>query len=256
MSHGEFQGKVAVITGAARGIGKATALKLAEGGASVILCDLLLKELDESLAKIKSMGFTAEAHCLDISLQDEVNHMAASVLDKYSAVDILINNAGISQMSPADDIRESDWDQLVGVNLKGTFFCIQSFLATMKENRYGKIVNISSRASLGKTERTAYSATKAGMIGMTRTLALELAPYNINVNCVGPGPIATEMFDRVNPRDSPRTKTIVEAIPLKRMGTPEDVANLIAFFSSESSSFITGQTVYICGGMTVGFAGI
>ena len=111
---------------------------------------------------------------------------------------------------------------------------------------------VSSRASLGKTERTAYSATKAGIIGMTRTLALELAGYNINVNCVAPGPIATEMFDRVNPKDSPRTKAIIEGIPLKRMGTSEDVANLIAFLASEQSSFITGQTVYICGGMSVG----
>ena len=256
MSKGEFQGKVAVVTGAARGIGKATAMKLAQEGASVMLCDLLPNELNASLAEFKDMGFAAAAFNLDISVQEEVNRMAASVLEKYGAVDILVNNAGISQMALADDIRESDWDRLLGVNLKGTFFCIQAFMAGMKENRYGKIVSVSSRASLGKTERTAYSATKAGIIGMTRTLALELAPYNINVNCVGPGPIATEMFDRVNPKDSPRTKAIVESIPLKRMGTSEDVANLISFLSSERSSFITGQMIYICGGMSVGSVGV
>jgi NAD(P)-dependent dehydrogenase (short-subunit alcohol dehydrogenase family) len=122
----------------------------------------------------------------------------------------------------------------------------------MKEKRYGKIVNISSRASLGKQRRTGYSATKAAIIGMTRSLALELAPYNINVNCVGPGPIVTELFDHVNPKESPATQALIQNIPLQRLGTPKDVAALVAFLASQEASFITGQTIYICGGLSVG----
>jgi 3-oxoacyl-[acyl-carrier protein] reductase len=122
----------------------------------------------------------------------------------------------------------------------------------MKDNRYGKIINISSRASLGKLSRIIYGTTKAGLMGMTRNMALELARYGVNVNCVAPGPIATELFKAVNPEGSEKTKAIIDAIPLKRIGRPEDVANLVAFLASDEASFITGQTLFICGGLTVG----
>jgi 3-oxoacyl-[acyl-carrier protein] reductase len=169
-------------------------------------------------------------------------------------VDILVNNAGVVRPALLEDVQEEDWDPVLGVNLKGAFFCTRAVLPTMKKNRYGKIVSIGSRASLGKSERTVYSATKAGLIGLTRTWALELGQHNININYVGPGPIATELFKANNPEDSPKTKAILNAIPLKRMGQPEDVANLVSFLASDEASFITGQSIFICGGITVGLA--
>jgi len=252
MTQNRMLGKVAVVTGAARGIGKAAAERLALEGASVMLCDLLSKELDQTLEQFRNLGFQTEGFQMDVSRLQEVRKMADSVLDRFGTVDILVNNAGLSQKSLATDITEEQWNLIMDVNLKGTFFCTQVFLPVMKQKKYGKIVNISSRTSLGKAERTGYSAAKAGIIGMTRTLALELAPYNINVNCVGPGPIATEMFDQVNPKNSPVTEALVQSIPLRRLGRPEDVAALIAFLASNEASFITGQTVYICGGLSVG----
>jgi len=247
-----MKGKVALVTGAARGIGKAIAERLALEGAAIVICDLLSKELDQTSAQFKKRGFCVESHLLDISSLRQVREMADKVLERFDTLDILINNAGVSQKSLATEITQEELNHLVDINIKGTFYCIQAFLPAMKEKRYGKIVNISSRASLGKPRRAGYSATKAAIIGMTRTLALELAPFNINVNCVGPGPIATELFDQVNPRESPATQALIRNIPLQRLGTPEDVAALVAFFASQEASFITGQTVYICGGLSVG----
>jgi NAD(P)-dependent dehydrogenase (short-subunit alcohol dehydrogenase family) len=150
-----------------------------------------------------------------------------------------------------EKVADSDWDQVVAVNLKGATFCTQAVLPVMKEKRYGRIVNIGSRACLGKTERTVYAATKAGLIGMTRTWALEVGAYNITVNWVGPGLIATELYRQVNPADSERTRKLIEAIPLKRLGEPEDMANAVVFLGSNESAYITGQTLFICGGLSV-----
>jgi NAD(P)-dependent dehydrogenase (short-subunit alcohol dehydrogenase family) len=190
----------------------------------------------------------------DIARKDEVDEVIKQTMKEFGKVDILVNNAGIVRPALLEDVKEEDWDRVVSVNLKGTCFCTQALLPAMKKNRYGKIINIGSRASLGKTDRTVYAATKAGLIGVTRTWALELAPYNINVNYVGPGPIATEMFKSVNPAESEKTKAIMRGIPLRRMGQPEDVANLISFLASDEASFITGQAIFICGGITVGLA--
>ncbi len=191
---------------------------------------------------------------MDISQKEEVNKGVEQVLKQWGRVDILVNNAGIVKPALLEDVQDGDWDDVVNTNLKGTFFCTRAVLPAMKKNRYGKVVNIGSRASLGKSDRTVYSATKAGLIGMTRTWALELAPHNINVNYIGPGPIATELFKQANPEDSPKTKAIYNAIPLKRLGKPEDVANLASFLASDEASFITGQSIFICGGITVGLA--
>ena len=174
--------------------------------------------------------------------------------EHFGRIDILVNNAGIVNPALLEDVREEDWDEVVGTNLKGTFFCTRAVLPMMKIQRYGKIINIGSRASLGKELRTVYGATKAALIGVTRTWALELAQYNINVNYIGPGPIATELFKAANPMESPRTKAIIDGIPLKRVGQPEDVANLVSFLASDEASFITGQAIFICGGLTVGLA--
>jgi NAD(P)-dependent dehydrogenase (short-subunit alcohol dehydrogenase family) len=227
---------------------------MAHEGALVIVLDILSEEASRVADELNSLGAKARAMTADVSKRNEVDQMVEQTLRQFGKVDILVNNAGIVRPAPLEDVKEEDWDRVVSVNLKGTFFCTQAVLPTMKKNKYGKIVNIGSRASLGKSDRTVYAATKAGLIGVTRTWALELAPHNINVNYVGPGPIATELFKSVNPEGSEKTKAIISAIPLQRMGQPQDVANLISFLASDEASFITGQAIFICGGITVGLA--
>ena len=254
MSQGKLGNKVALITGAARGIGKATAIKMMGEGASVSFLDILPEESKRTANELKAMGGKFLAILADVRHKEEVNKAVAQTLEHFGRVDILVNNAGIVNPAPLEEVREEDWDDVVSTNLKGAFFCTQAVIPMMKKNRYGKIINIGSRASLGKEERTVYGATKAGLIGVTRTWALELAQHNINVNYIGPGPIATELFNANNPENSPKTKAIVNGIPLKRMGQPEDVANLVSFLASDEASFITGQAIFICGGLTVGVA--
>lgn len=252
MKEGRLTNRVAVITGGARGIGKATALKMVKEGAAVALLDLLSSDLEKTLQEIKAQGGKVLGLPVDVSYRAEVEQAFAAINAEWGRIDILVNNAGVVYPAPLDKVQDDDWDKVVSVNLKGTFFCTRAALPGMRKNRYGKIINIGSRASLGKEERTVYSATKAGLIGLTRTWALELAPYNINVNYVGPGPIATELFKASNPPDSPRTQAIIRSIPLQRMGEPGDVANLVSFLASDEASFITGQVIFICGGLTVG----
>jgi len=227
---------------------------MAHEGALVIVLDILSEEASRVADELNSLGAKARAMTADVSKRNEVDQMVEQTLKQFGKVDILVNNAGIVRPALLDDVQEEDWDRVVAVNLKGTFFCTQAVLPTMKKNKYGKIVNIGSRASLGKSDRTVYAATKAGLIGVTRTWALELAPHNINVNYVGPGPIATELFKSVNPEGSEKTKAIISAIPFQRMGQPQDVANLVSFLASDEASFITGQAIFICGGITVGLA--
>jgi 3-oxoacyl-[acyl-carrier protein] reductase len=254
MNQGRLKDRVAVITGGSRGIGKATAVKMVQEGACVAVLDILSQELSQTVKELQANGGKALGIKTDISRKNEVIRAIEQVLGQFGRVDILVNNAGIVKPALLEDVQDGDWDEVVNVNLKGTFFCTRAVLPKMKEQRYGKIVNIGSRASLGKELRTVYGATKAALIGITRTWALELAQHNINVNYIGPGPIATDMFMAANPADSPKTKAILNGIPLKRMGQPQDVANLVSFLASDESSFITGQSVFICGGITVGLA--
>ena len=254
MNQGRLKNRIAIITGAARGIGKAAALKMTQEGASLVVVDILSKEVTQIADELNSAGGKAIAISVDVGNKDEVDNMVEMTIRQFGTLDILVNNAGIVRPAPLEDVKDEDWDMVVKVNLKGSFYCTQATVPIMKENRCGKIINIGSRVSLGKLDRTVYAATKAGLIGMTRTWALELAPYNINVNYIGPGPIATELFMLANPENSEKTKAIINGIPLKRMGEPEDVANLISFLASDEASYITGQTIFICGGLTVGIA--
>lgn len=249
-----LKGRVALVTGAARGIGKAAAAKMTREGAFVVLLDTNMEELTAAAQELGRLGGNALPLRADIAERRQVDGAVEKALREFGRIDILVNNAGQGQVTPLEKVRDEDWDRVVQVNLKGTFHCTQAVLPGMKENRCGKIVNISSRSSLGILDRTVYGATKAGIIGMTRVWALELAPFQINVNCVAPGPVATEHFKRFNPEESQRTKQLIQSIPLGRMGTPEDVANLISFLASEEASWITGQTIFICGGLTVGMA--
>lgn len=250
----KLKGRVALVTGAARGIGKAAAAKMTHEGAYVVLLDTAIEELTQAAQELNRIGGKALWLLADIADREQVEVAVEKALHEFGRIDVLVNNASQGQAIPLGKIRDEDWDRVVQVNLKGTLHCTQAVLPSMKESHCGKIVNISSRSSLGILDRTVYGATKAGIIGMTRVWALELAPFQINVNCVAPGPVATEHFKRFNPEESQRTKRLIQSIPLRRMGTPEDVANLISFLASEEASWITGQTIFICGGLTVGMA--
>lgn len=168
----------------------------------------------------------------------------------------LVNNVGVVVPADAEGQTLAEFDLAISLNLRCAFQCMQALLPGMKEAGFGRIVNMSSRAALGKELRTAYSATKAGLIGMTRVWALELGRHGITANAIGPGPIRTELFDRANPPDAPRTRAIIESVPVKRVGTPEDVAHTATYLLDERSGFVTGQVIYVCGGMTVGVAGV
>ena len=168
----------------------------------------------------------------------------------------LVNNVGIVVPADAEHQTLAEFDLAVSLNLRCAFQCMQALLPGMKEAGFGRIVNMSSRAALGKELRTAYSATKAGLIGMTRVWALELGRHGITANAIGPGPIRTELFDRANPPDAPRTRAIIESVPVKRVGTADDVAHTASYLLDERSGFVTGQVIYVCGGMTVGVAGV
>ncbi len=168
----------------------------------------------------------------------------------------LVNNVGVVAPADAESQTLAEFDLAISLNLRCAFQCMQALLPGMKEAGFGRIVNMSSRAALGKELRTAYSATKAGLIGMTRVWALELGRHGITANAIGPGPIRTELFDRANPPDAPRTRAIIESVPVKRVGTPDDVAHTATYLLDERSGFVTGQVIYVCGGMTVGVAGV
>ena len=249
MNQGRLQGRVALITGAAKGIGRATAQKMLQEGASVALLDIQGRELNRTVEELKTLG-KALGIPMNVTLPDEIERAVGQIIAQWGRVDILVNNAGAGKAARLEDVTSEDWDRVVNVNLKGTFYCTRAVLPIMKKNRYGKIVNIGSRAGLGKEERTVYAATKSGLIGVTRTWALELAQHNINVNYVGPGPIETEFFMANNTPE--QTRAILNTVPLRRMGKPGDVANLVSFLASDEASFITGQSIFICGGITVG----
>jgi NAD(P)-dependent dehydrogenase (short-subunit alcohol dehydrogenase family) len=166
----------------------------------------------------------------------------------------LVNNVGIVRPAPIEETTVEDLAAVMDVNLRSALLATQALLPAMRDAGFGRIVNIASRAALGKELRSAYAASKAGLIGLTRTWALELASQGITVNCIGPGPIATDLFKRANPDNSPRTRAIIEGVPVKRLGTPDDIAHAAAFFLDDRAGFVTGQTIYVCGGMTVGLA--
>lgn len=246
-----FEGRVAVVTGAAYGIGKAIAETLAREGAAVALLDIS-DEVRHVARALEEKKRCAAAYITDVRDETAVRESVEDIRKRLGTIHILVNNAGVVRPRGVDEVTEEDWDLVTQINLKGTFYCTRACIPFMKGQEYGKIVNISSRASLGKHDRTVYSASKAGIIGMTRTWALELAAFHINVNSVAPGPIATERFMENNPPDSANTKAIVDSIPLTRMGTPLDVASAVAFLAADEASYITGQTLFICGGLTVG----
>ena len=249
-----LENKVAVVTGGGRGIGKAIATRLAEEGASVVINDIDLAYAENLAEKLKKNRREALAIKADVSQWHEVAMMFRAVERRFGGVDILVNNAGIRKDAPLHKISEDDWDSAIAVQMKGCFNCARAAQKYMVRQNYGKIVNLSSPipASLGERGQTTYASASAAVEGFTKALALELGCYDINVNCIAPDFIDTEMTRNTARREGMYLddfrRFAVAQIPLKRMGTPEDVANVALFLVSDESSFISGQVIYVRGG--------
>jgi len=226
------------VTGGGAGIGAAIAARCREDGLEPVVLDLRGGDIAVDLS-----DEAATRAALDEALQD-------------GPITRLVNNVGVVVPAALEEATSAEFDRAVALNLRATLLCTQALLPGMKAAGFGRIVNMASRAALGKELRSVYSMTKAGLIGMVKTWALELGPHGITANAIGPGPIRTELFDRANPPGSERTRRIVESVPMRRVGTPEDVAQAASFLLDERSGFVTGQVIYVCGGMTVGAAGL
>ena len=241
-----LEGKVAIITGAAGGIGYGTAKKFLEEGAKVAICDISEERIKEAAEKLSEFG-TVKGYAVDITDSDRDVQFVEEVVKDFGTVDILINNAGITADRTVAKMTDAEFDRVVDINLKGTFRMTKAVLPIMIEKKYGKIVNASSVAPIqGNFGQSNYSASKAAIIGMTRSMARELGKYNINVNALAPGFTATEMTAKI-PEDVMQQK--IARIPLKRTGTPEDMGNIYAFLSSDNASFISGTCIIADGGM-------
>ena len=242
-----FDGKVAVITGSARGIGKSIARLFAEQGAQVVIADILQDDIDKTVDEFTSEGLKAAGFQCNITSEEEVENFMKDIHNKFSSIDILINNAGITADTLLIRMKKIDWDKVINVNLTGTFICTQKAAKYMMKQRHGKIVNVSSVIGfIGNFGQANYAASKGGIIAFTKSVSKELASRNINVNAVAPGFIRTAMTDAL-PEEI--QQKYLENISLKRFGTPEDVGKLVLFLSSEDADYITGQTIIIDGGM-------
>jgi 3-oxoacyl-(acyl-carrier-protein) reductase len=241
--------KVALITGAGSGIGEATALRFSEEGAKVVINDVNMDSANSVLEKIKGMGGEALVLKADISKKAEVEAMMQMVVEHFGRLDILVNNAGINRDAFAKKMSEEDWDLVITINLKGTFLCCQAAINAMGKQGSGRIINTSSIGSLGNMGQANYSASKSGVIGLTKTLALECARNGITVNCVAPGATKTPMTVKM-PEDI--MNMITEKIPLRRWAEPKEIANMHVFFASDEASYITGQVIFVDGGISVG----
>lgn len=242
-----LSGRVSLVTGASQGIGEAIAVSLAADNAAVVLVDVQKDKLDEVVEKIRADKGQAFAYCADVSRLDQTTEVVECVLKDHQKIDHLVNNAGITRDGLLVRLKEEDWDSVLAVNLKGVFNFSKAVIRNMINNRYGRIVNISSVVGLmGNAGQTNYSASKAGVIGFTKALAREVAARGITVNAIAPGYIATAMTESLS---QDVKETFVELIPMRRFGTPDEVAHVVKFFLSEETSYITGQVVGINGGM-------
>ena len=249
---GRFDGWTALVTGGGRGIGAATAIRLAVDGARLVISDLDLEPADAVCAQIRSQGGSALAVACDVTDRLAVEALVDRAVREYGGLDILVTCAGVLRDNLIHKMTDTDWDMVVDTHLKGTFLCAQAAQRVMVPARWGKMVFLSSNSALGNRGQVNYSAAKAGIQGMARTLAIELGPFNINVNAVAPGFIETRMTESVAQRtgiDYEDLKRVAaERTPLRRTGRPEDIAGVICFLCSDDASFVTGQTIYASGG--------
>lgn len=254
----ELNGKSALVTGAARGIGKAIALRFAQEGARIVLNDINKESLEEAVREIEKVSREGVIYkSADISKSKEVKELSRYVTEELGVIDILVNNAAISRIVPFLDTSEKLWDRTMEVNLKGAFLCCQAVIPGMIKKGKGKIINMSSQSGKrGSKWHAAYCVSKFGIIGLTQSLALELAPYKINVNAVCPGVVFTPLWEEQASNHARRRgidekqvkEDLIKKIPLGRLGTPEEVANLVLFLASSRSDYMTGQAVNLSGG--------
>jgi len=247
----DLTGKIAVITGGSRGIGKAIALCLAKAGADIIVNYKNNKaDCDNVIESIRTTGRKALGIKADVASKDEVDAMVAAAIKEFGKIDILINNAGGSRKSKVVEMEEREWDEIINFNLKGPFLCTKAVLPYMIQNRSGKIINISSNYGVTPAyERSHYAAAKAGLIAFSKSLAMEVAPYDINVNVIAPGPTDTPRWRNKHTREWILNRG--GQVPLGRVAQPEDVASCALFLVSENSSYITGQTIHVSGGLVM-----
>ena len=238
--------KVAIITGAGQGIGRGIALKLAEKGANVVVSDINVETATQTAKEVETWGRRTMAVKADVSKRDEVAEIVAATLEAFGKLDILVNNAGIARSATLTKLTDEAWDEVLAVNLKGIFHTTQAVAAHMIEARYGKIVNISSiYGRTGTIGDSNYAASKAGIIGFTKSTARELARYDINVNAILPGMVDTPLLRGI---PDEYLQPMVKEIPLRRLGTPEDIGNAAAFLASDEASYITGAAIDVTGG--------
>ncbi len=244
----KLTGKVAIVTGASRGIGRAVALELAKNGAKVVVNYAGNESLAVAVVnEIKLIGSDAIAVQCDVTNADAVTRMIETAIEKFGSCDILVNNAGITRDTLIMRMKEDDWDDVINTNLKGVFLCTKAVSRQMMKQRSGRIINIASIVGVaGNPGQANYVAAKAGVIGLTKTTALELAPRGITVNAVAPGFIETDMTDKLTEEAK---QQMLSRIPLMRFGKPEDIANIVLYLASEDASYMTGQTVHVDGGM-------
>lgn len=240
---GRLEGLVAVITGAGRGIGRAAAIGFAEEGAEVVAADIRAESAEETARAVCAGGGVAHALTADVSKREDAERLMAESVEKAGRVDILVNNAGIFPRATVIDMGDDEWDRVLGVNLNGAFYCSRAALPMMVEAGFGRIVNVTSRMALqGVAGGAHYAAAKAGIIGFTKSLALEVADYGINVNAVSPGVTATPMVLDVN--DPEWIAQFAQTLPFKRLWEPEDIVGSILYLVTDDSRHVTGQVVY------------
>ncbi len=251
----ELKNKIAIITGARRGMGKSHALKLAEAGAKVVVSDISQEDCRKVVDEIKKNKGEAIAVKCDVTKKEEVENMVKAAVEKWGKVDILVNNAGICQFKPFLELTVEEWDRTLDINLKGYFLCAQAAAKEMVKQKSGVIINIASvemgQVGGGMPMIVHYCASKGGVVALTEALAVELAPYNVRVNAISPGAIETPMAE-ASQKDPKLLEQTLAKIPMRRMGQPEEVSNLVLFLASGQSSYITGSTVVIDGGWLAG----
>jgi 3-oxoacyl-[acyl-carrier protein] reductase len=244
-----LHGKVSLITGAAQGIGLATAIKFAQEGAIVIVCDVKQAAIDEAVEKCQAIGAQAVGYVMDVTQREMVDATVKAVLDKFGRIDVLVNNAGITQDARLQKMTLEQFDRVIDVNLRGVFHCAQAVTDAMVAQSSGVILNASSVVGIyGNFGQTNYAATKFGVIGFTKTWSRELGPKGIRVNAVAPGFIATPILSTIPEKV---IHEMMDRVPLKRLGQPEDIANVYAFLASDEASYINGTVIEVAGGLTV-----
>jgi len=245
---GRVKGKVAFVAGGGSGIGEATSKLLAKEGARVVVADVVVENAKKIVKEIERDGGVAVANKVDVTQKSDVDNVVRDTLDRLGVIDILINCAGMGEMEWFVDSKETMWDRIINLNLKGTLFVCHAVLPTMIQRKYGKIINIASASGkVGAGTQAVYAATKAGVDLFTKSLAREVARYNINVNDICPGPIDTPMFSTLDPAIKNK---FIKGIAFRRLGKPEEIATAALFLSSDESSYITGHSLVVDGGMT------